>query len=489
VYPDCLKHTRPYDNLSNTIAIMHDLRRQALGGGKTVSRKAASRTSASNSKAVSRANSRVGSRAVSRAGSEEEVDDEFSDGTDLSVASLDQKLDEEEEKEASVWKAELAELLEEVLDRKRSSTESREATYTNYIRTLMSHYVVEDIDGKEMDLVAAFIKSLKNEDSEKETILATKAVSITLITSPLETIYEAVVPQLKRTITDSVSMTVKAAAIQCLGVCTFYGGVSDEEVLEEMSYLLEIITSDGAFIEAADEAGPVLAAIEQWGFLATQIDDFSEISEEAVEAFVEQLDAADVSVQIAAGEAIALIYSKSYTEQEEDEEVEENIDEEDHNPNGTRWIKRYEAYRRTDQLIHQLQGLTKLSTRSVSKKDRKNLHTSFADILNSVEHPTLGPRYSQALDQDGNPLGSRMTVRLYDSGVMCIDQWWKLHVLQGLRRVLQSGFMTHYERNSVVLDSLPVLIKADLAYKKKPHGRTAKVDRRMLEVPSYGNTY
>jgi hypothetical protein len=55
---------------------MHDLRRQALESGKTVSRKAQSRQSPHSSKASSRVNSAVhsrnGSRAGSRAGSDSE---------------------------------------------------------------------------------------------------------------------------------------------------------------------------------------------------------------------------------------------------------------------------------------------------------------------------------------------------------------------------------------------------------------------------------
>lgn len=62
---------------------MSDLRRKALGGSKTVSRKAQSRqSSAASSRANSRTNSRVTSRAVSRAGSDEEGGD-LSDETNF----------------------------------------------------------------------------------------------------------------------------------------------------------------------------------------------------------------------------------------------------------------------------------------------------------------------------------------------------------------------------------------------------------------------
>lgn len=43
-----------------------------------------------------------------------------------------------------------------------------------YIRILTSQYVEEEIRGEETDLVAAFLKSIKAESSEKETALAIK---------------------------------------------------------------------------------------------------------------------------------------------------------------------------------------------------------------------------------------------------------------------------------------------------------------------------
>ena len=61
---------------------MHDLRRQALESGKTVSRKAQSKQSSrASSKANSVANSRAASRTVSRAGSDDEEAGNLSDET------------------------------------------------------------------------------------------------------------------------------------------------------------------------------------------------------------------------------------------------------------------------------------------------------------------------------------------------------------------------------------------------------------------------
>ncbi|MCJ1407169.1 hypothetical protein MMC19_001239 [Ptychographa xylographoides] len=448
---------------------MHDLRRQALESGKTVSRKAKSKQSSTHSsRANSATNSRAGSKAASRAASDDEGDGDLSDETSFSVNSIDEMIATDESEAASDrWKLELVDRIEEIIDKKRSSVQGREAALAAYIRILTAVYAADEIRGKEMELVASFLKSIKAEISEKEAILAMKALAMTLITSPSDAIYDASATLLKRTITDSASVPTKSAAIHTLGTSTFYGGASEDEILENMTYLVEIISSDGAFIEAQDEAVPVITALEEWGFLATLVEDLSEESEDAMDAFVEQLGSSDPMVQIAAGENIALLFEKSYTPPEDNEVLSDSdedvvADPDDDSVNGQKLVKRYTAYRRTDQLIHTLTDLSKLSTRSLSRKDKKSIHTNFADILNSVENPTRGPRYQNAISHEtGKRYGSRMAVRIHRDGIMRIDKWWKLMRLKGLRRVLQGGFVSHYQHNGVVFESLPIMITTD----------------------------
>ena len=76
-----------------------------------------------------------------------------------------------------MWKSDLTDRIEEIVDRKRSSVQGRETTLGAYVRILTSHYAEEEIKGKENDLVASFLKSIKSETSEKETILAMKGRS------------------------------------------------------------------------------------------------------------------------------------------------------------------------------------------------------------------------------------------------------------------------------------------------------------------------
>lgn len=255
-------------------------------------------------------------------------------------------------------------------------------------------------------------------------------------------------------------MQVKISAIHALGIAAFFGGASEEEFEDVMLFLVEMIESDGLSVDAHDEGSVVIAALEEWGLLATEIDDLEQATEAAIEAFVDQLESSDAGVQIAAGENIALLYEKSYTPLEEDEEISgEDMDSDDSDEphTGDKMVKRYTVWRRQDQLLHTLDELANVSTRKISKKDRKTLHSSFADIRNSVEKPTRGPKYSTALDQETGRTygGGRMKVKINRNVEVRIDKWWKMQRLNALRRVLQGGFTHHYDENEAVNRCLP----------------------------------
>lgn len=301
----------------------------------------------------------------------------------------------------------------------------------------------------------------------RETTLALRAIELLVITSNDDKIYENAEPLLTRTIRDSTSNVVKAAAIQCLGACTIFGGAGEDGILEQMTLLLDVVASDGQSIDAPDDPSSVTAALQVWGFLATEVDDFESESEEAVQIFMDQLDSSDSGVQIAAGENIALLYEKSYTPQEDDEsdDSEDSADEGDEHANetasGPKLLKRYNAYHNTPELERQLQGLATIHSKRISKRDKKSLHSNFASILTTVENPRRGPRYNMAIDQDTNRhYGSTLTVKIGRHGIMSIDRWWKWVRLSSLRRILQGGFAEHYfQGNRAVLESLPVMMR------------------------------
>lgn len=346
--------------------------------------------------------------------------------------------------------------MDEIVATKRSTIEGREKCYARYTRILTTQYCEKEVERRVPEILTALTKSVKNEPSQKETELALKAIAVTLITCPSDTAYDALKKAITNLYTVSENLKVKAAAIHALGPILLYGGAGDSEMEDVMDELLEIIESDGASVDAADAGNVVAAALEEWGFLASYVDDLEERTEAAMEAFVEQLQASDTDVQMAAGENIALMYEKSYTDREEDDAPAEEAEDEEGFPIDHSLVKRYDVYRQTHLLKESLASLAKISSKSVASKDRKRLHDHFRDVLNTVNYPQRGPHYSNAIDQEtGRRYGHRMKIKVPGSGTMHIDKWWKQIRLEELRRVLGSGFVIHYEKNEVVFGTLP----------------------------------
>ncbi|KKK12184.1 hypothetical protein P175DRAFT_0524711 [Aspergillus ochraceoroseus IBT 24754] len=453
---------------------MPDLRRQVLESGKTISRKAASREG---SRRTSRTNSAQNSRHSSRNASRQPSDDEdagsLSDETAISLGSLDDD-NPELESNNNNWAQELIDVIEDILDRKRSSVLGREETYAAYCRLSKFHYVEESIRRRVPDLLTAFTRSIKVETSEREATLALRALELLTITAADHTVFENMEPFLTRTIRDSTSTVIKAAAIHCLGTCTMFGGAGEDGIQDQMTFFLDIVASDGQSIDAQDDSGCVTAALVEWGVLATEIEDLESESEDCIQVFMDQLNSGDPAVQVAAGENIALLYEKSYTAQEDDDD--DDVEDEDEGNNerhsqdsdsdqesfrtGPKLIKRYNAYHNTPELERQLQSLATIHNKRISKRDKKSLHSNFASIRTTVANPRRGPMYNTAIDQDTNRhYGSKLTVKIGRQGVMHIDRWWKWIRLNSLRRVLQGGFAVHYfQGNRAVLDSLPVVM-------------------------------
>ncbi|KAK4627195.1 hypothetical protein CLAFUW4_04421 [Fulvia fulva] len=435
---------------------MHDLRKQVLlESKKTTSRKARSKdTSPPLSGNGSATASPRGSRVVSRAPSDDES--EVSDGTEATSHSVDALGDAENEVEDDTWITSLEQRIEALVDRKRSSTEGREEMIKSIIAILRKHFAEAELRRKMDELLPALLKSVKSGQSEDEIVLALKTLALIVITEPSDAIFDALEGPIKHIMNDSEYPGAKVAAIRALGMVTFYGGASEEGTLEVMELYLDIISSDGAVIDETDNGKVVVAALEEWGFLATQIEDIQESNEAAMEIFADQLESSDVAVQIAAGENIALLYEKSYTEAESGDEPK---DDDGSDGDGIRMVKRYDVYRQSRKLEQTLERMVKDSCKSIAKKDRKQLHVAFRDILSTVEKPTRGPRYSTATDMEDREYGSRMKVTIPGGGKMVINKWWKLHRLNRIKGLLQNGFMVHYQLNQTIFDSLPVMVE------------------------------
>ncbi|KAJ6257929.1 hypothetical protein Dda_7719 [Drechslerella dactyloides] len=468
---------------------MSDLRRRALGGGKTPSKRASPSKSKGGSKSNSKSNSKVNSAAHSRHNTDDEGAYD-SDGSVWSFGSLGDELRGLEDSHIGSWQEDLADRIVRITDkdmRKKLATGGLEEALMAYNRLLQSKFAASELEGKSTSIVDALSRSIRAGKTDRETTLACQALVLTLITDNDCTTFGELNGALQRIITDHDSLVVKTAAIHALGALTFFTDVSTQDTETVMDFFHEIVENDGNTIGAGDDAGTVAAAIEEWGLLLTNIDDAEEITDRSVEAFVDQLESTEIEVQVAAGEVIALLYEKAHREHTSDDDDSGEDQNSDEYPSGFiinvpdherehPAIQTYTVYRNSPHLKQLLTDLSRSSTKSVSKKNRRTQHATFANVLHTVNHPLHGPNYSRALDFDGREQGNRLEVKVGRKGIVKLNNWWKLIRWNALRRFLGGGILVHWQENEVIFRSLPLIMDAPVSHKKA----SGRIDRMTL---------
>lgn len=431
---------------------MSELHRRAAKGGKTVSRKARSKpesglSSVNHSPNGSPANSRANSRPASRYASEDEhaSDSEYDDTMTVSTNSVSGEGDEDP---TNTWAERLQDRVAELQDRKRSSVQGREATLGAYNHLLKHHFAQRQLSRSTDDVIGVFLREIKSGSSDEERLRALKAFTLTILTCPSETVFEQALPVLKAACHDSEQEDNKVEAIYGLCISVTYGGGSSDAADEILDFLLEIIESDGQSVGAPDSGAVVTAALHAWAFVASHMDDLTEQSEQAIEAFMEQLDSSDPDVQTGAGVNIALLFEAA-----RDYEAE----------TGESFNMQYNQHR----IMTRMAEIVRDSSKAVSKKGRRHLRSNFISIVTSLERGK-GPGYSTAGRSGPNPhvggartddhgdfreFGYREKIRIHNQFIL-IDTW-SLHArAEVLRILLGGGFGVHYLENPVIRDIL-----------------------------------
>lgn len=425
---------------------MHDLRKQAiLESGKTTSRKKQRNIqSGATTPNISRVASAVASRDVS--------DDESDFGTG-SVQSLDRLV---ASLPVELWTADLNERIESICDRKRSSTGGREGTINAFNNLLTYHFAQDELKPRETELLGSLIKSVKSDESSREVEVALRAIALIMITNPSDETFTLVHDVVKTAAEESAYIDAKVIAIRTLAIVMYYSDSPLDESDEMMEWLSEIVSSDGMTVGEEDSSDIVVATLEAWGLLATQFDELPPSAESAIDAFIDQLESTSTEVVCAAAQVLALLIEISYAD------VGEEDDDEDEEPEEVWKPKKYALSHQAHRIANLLEQRSKLSTKSISKRDRQSFQSCIRDVLLTIEDPRRGPGYSTALDRDGYVLGSRMKVTIDNVGnKITIDKWWMLLRLNPLKKLLRAGFVSHYKSNPAVMDALPAATLED----------------------------
>ncbi|KAG6006557.1 hypothetical protein E4U54_000157 [Claviceps lovelessii] len=342
-------------------------------------------------------------------------------------------------------------LMENLQDKKHNNSDVRQQYLELYIRVMRNKYSAEThywLDPAAAALADMFLKEADRGATARERLLSLQAYCLTVgTTGELET-FEGSERALKQILVDDDDDECKVFAIYALCMAVLYSGGLEEAALEVMQYLVDIVQSDGESVESHDNASVVSAAIVGWTFIASHVDDFSDFADVAMDAFVEQLDSSDPGIQCNAGQAIALIFESSRNHEQE---------------TGESFQLPYDPQR----LVGRISDVAKLSSKSVARKQRRDVRESLVSVVTSLERG-VGPYYSTALylpekdsyvppsqrTEDGQAeYGYRCRLRLGNHSSR-IDTWSLLSRANMMKIIFRGGLQHHIFVNPVVTECL-----------------------------------
>lgn len=342
-------------------------------------------------------------------------------------------------------------LIDAIQDRKHNNNEVREQYLEVYVRYLRNKYAADAhhwLDDAALSLTDCFLKGANRGESARERLLSLQAFCITVGTVEDMEIFEGASKALKQIVLDDDDDGCQVWAIYALSMTVLYGGGLEESALELMEYFVDIVQTDGESIEAHDNATVVAAALLGWAFIAGHVDDFSDYADTAIDAFADQLDSTDVEIQSNAAGCIALIYEASRNHEEE---------------TGKPFQLQYDPQR----LVGRLSEMAKISAKSVSRRDRRDLRESLLSVVTSLER-SVGPYYSTALyipekddhvpaaqrtDDGRAEYGYRYKLRLGNHTARVVT--WSLYFrVTMLKVIFRGGLEKHIFVNPVVTECL-----------------------------------
>ena len=212
------------------------------------------------------------------------------------------------------------------------------------------------------DLVERSLKKGKSSEAEAGAKLGTL---LSLQLEDCEEIFRQLKPLLLQMLLDkTTSPAIRASVANTLASTCFLGGGDIAEVVSIMA-ALETVFSPAASRpdQPAEVSALQAAAVSGWSLLLSLLShgDAHRLANTTINKFSGLLLSSDVDLRINGGEAIALVLEFAY--QYDEEFVPDNL----------------------EQLIQSLKQLATDSTKSRSKKDRKEQRHSFRDILRTVE--------------------------------------------------------------------------------------------------------
>ncbi|KAK9476593.1 interferon-related developmental regulator-domain-containing protein [Lipomyces japonicus] len=470
-------------------------------------------------------NSRSGSRTGSSSAAEDDASEYYSDlfseddddawsiasndtvGSDTSVASTGSRSSTSAAAAAAARKKDkdtaenYAQKLNEYVDivaittggRKSSNLQSRIDAWSRIGKILALKYAWRTVEQRRHDLHDAVARAIRHgrSGSNTEVVLSCRVLSLLAATDPDHAGWLELALWLLRAVVISGSNMsvnddddddsggddaategaeqVKIAAVNTVtAVLLLSHAASQHDVTASLQSFLDLIQDACSSASASSSSPAVLAhVLAAVGVLVTVLDDALEFSQDAVLPIVDLLDSPDLKVRLAAGQDIALFYERHAEDMtyygRYDEDDDDNDDDEDDDK-----AEVPELYYDNDELIYKLTQLATVSSKRIAKSSRKEQHSVFRDVLDTVKTAVAAqealitgidePAYSDAGTIDSSTAGSgsgggggggRVNFKLkFEQGLtLIVDSWASYLRLVQLRKVFSHGLAVHYTKN------------------------------------------
>jgi len=282
----------------------------------------------------------------------------------------------------------------------------------------LKRYCPDFIENQQMTICDIVERSLKKGKGAEIEASAKLSVLLGLQLHDPEEVYKECKALMTQIVNDKTASPAarSSVATSLAGLC-FLGGGEMAEVVNTMSVLENIFSASYAKAEWSLPSFPTevtalhSACLSAWSLLLTlqSSGEVYRIANPLIQKFHGLLASSDVELRITAGEAIALILEFAY-DYDEDFEIED-----------------------MESLIQTLKGLATDSSKSRSKKDRKEQRSSFRDILRAVE--------------EGDPPSEKVK---FGQEVLYLDCWYKKLQYEWFCKVLGSGMNLHLSSNYMI---------------------------------------
>jgi hypothetical protein len=251
-------------------------------------------------------------------------------------------------------------LLEEMDFASQKSAKGREMALEALGKALKLKSVPEFVLDRQTTFTDLILKSLKKGHAFEKTSASKLATQLCIQLGGSEDFFQDLKSMFMTILNDlSAPLTTRKAVASTIGLCSFLASKTNQDVLDSLE---NIFYEDQPTSEEFEDLQ--IAALAAWTLLKTL-----EGPKKAFESLQSQsslleqlLESPNLDLRIAAGEAIAVLHEKAL---EHDQEMTKDLVED--------WI------------IPQIQELVRDSSKSRSKKDRKEQKSCFRDILKTME--------------------------------------------------------------------------------------------------------